>query len=314
MQINLIPTRLIQSFDDLDNFKKEATVEILKFAKCNACDLESIASVIQDKYINIKSALEEGYVVESELIISPETKGVQEVHLEIQETKPADVSVSEETRLIEMLRSAGVTDNEVLDLIAMSDTLGKDKVSVLLAAIASGRFSPEKMMLLKSALRRKAEVEKPLAKNPELDRLLGQVNELLTKVGEPIITEDIILRQGPALAGDISKDDKVVEDKVTPLPEPEEGAPSKAEVPTTTIEEVKAEESINPPPQEITEEQNIFQGKDPSSLSQDEWNDIGYIFGNFVSDSFLEKYKSKIDWDVVQHRKNKAEETRRQMV
>ena len=45
------------------------------------------------------------------------------------------------------------------------------------------------------------------------------------------------------------------------------------------------------------EEQAIFKGKDPSSLTKDDWYNIsGY---QKLSEAFIEKYKDKVDWSGI---------------
>lgn len=68
-KLNLVKTRILSSLQDLDQFKREATEALLKFADSNDVDLDAVSKTLQARYKEIEAALISGDSVESEVEI-----------------------------------------------------------------------------------------------------------------------------------------------------------------------------------------------------------------------------------------------------
>lgn len=71
-KLNLVKTRILSSLQDLDQFKREATEALLKFADSNDVDLDAVSKTLQARYKEIEAALISGDSVESEVEIFPQ--------------------------------------------------------------------------------------------------------------------------------------------------------------------------------------------------------------------------------------------------
>lgn len=72
-KLKLVPARLIHTPNDLDCFKKEATTKLLEFSETHRCNLDAFSSILDARYAEIETALQQGYSVESEVVLSPDS-------------------------------------------------------------------------------------------------------------------------------------------------------------------------------------------------------------------------------------------------
>jgi hypothetical protein len=166
-KLNLVKARVISTLSDLESFKRESTLKVLKFAEEHRCNMERIASTLEARYADIETALGEGFAVESEIDVLPETPAA-----------PASTPAP-----LPQLKNLDLAQS-VLEALPL---IGTEKAAILAERIMLGAMSRKDLTKVRYALKSIFGANPKLYKKemPKPEELVGPLQ------GDPLPAKDL---------------------------------------------------------------------------------------------------------------------------